>query len=83
MIIGYYGTRFYRNVVFSFSDNDVTVSHHITRLWANFVRTGNPGEEWNPVEENKKMFLNLSLEPHMEIRDDYYNQRMEFWRSIL
>ena len=65
------------------STNDSITSQHITRLWANFVKTGDPGEEWRPVNSDDKMYLNINLDPQMERRDEYYNQRMEFWRSII
>ena len=67
---------------YELSSSDVMTSKHITRMWANFVKTGNPGGEWSPVEESNKMYLNLNTNPQMEHRDESFNERMEFWRSL-
>ena len=65
-----------------FSDNDMAASLQMTTLWSNFIKTGDPGPAWSPVTSDDKRFLNLGLEKHMQERDDYYLQRMEFWRSL-
>jgi len=64
------------------SDNDMAASLQMTTLWSNFIKTGDPGPAWSPVTSDDKRFLNLGLEKQMQERDDYYLQRMEFWRSL-
>ena len=66
----------------NFSGNDSITSLHITTLWSDFIKTGNPGGVWNPVDSDNKMFLNLNKEPRMEARDSRYDDKMVFWRSI-
>ena len=51
-------------------------------MWSDFIKTGNPGGVWNPVDSDNKMFLNLNKEPRMEARDSRYDDKMVFWRSI-
>merc|ERR1712002_1191262 len=65
------------------SDNDMAASLQITTFWSNFIKTGDPGPAWSPVTSDDKRYLNLGLEQHMQERDDYYLERMEFWRSLL
>jgi len=69
-------------VNFGLSENDTVTSNQITSLWSNFIKTGDPGGVWSPVEEDTKMYLNLNMQPRMEARDEYYQERMQFWRSI-
>ena len=57
-------------------------SLHITTMWSDFVKHGSPGGGWTPVEADSKTFLNLNMEPRMETRDQHYNDRIAFWRSI-
>ena len=51
-------------------------------MWSEFIKTGNPGGAWDPVNSDNKMFLNLNKEPKMEARDERYENKMLFWRSI-
>ena len=67
--------------------NDTRTSLHMTRYWANFIKTGNPNGadttvEWTPTNENNKKYLNLNVEPFMEERSEEYIENMLFWRSI-
>merc|ERR1711971_1329360 len=36
-------------VPFGLSENDSITSLHITTMWSDFMKTGNPGGVWNPV----------------------------------
>ena len=63
---------------------DAAVSLHMTRLWTNFVRFGSPsppGEavEWGPVEGVEGPFINMQERPSMQLRDEDYRTRMEWW----
>ena len=51
-------------------------------MWSEFIKTGNPGGVWDPVDSDNKMFLNLNIEPKMEARDERYENKIHFWRSI-
>ena len=51
-------------------------------MWSEFIKTGNPGGGWDPVSLKNKMFLNLNRDPHMEMRDGRYDDKITFWRSI-
>ena len=69
------------------SDNDTATSLHMTRYWANFIKTGNPNGadttvEWTPVERDNTNYLNLNVVPSMEARNETYREMMEFWRDI-
>ena len=54
----------------------------MTSLWSEFIKNGNPGEGWMPVDQDSKQFLDFNLEPKMESRSEYYEARMDFWKSI-
>ena len=65
---------------------DAQVSLLLTRLWANFVRFGDPspageGVAWGRVEENAGPFFRLGLEPRMEERGQDYQRRMGWWQE--
>ena len=51
-------------------------------MWSEFIKTGNPGDVWDPVDSGNKMFLNLNKDPKMEARNGRYDEIMSFWRSI-
>ena len=54
----------------------------MTSLWSEFIKNGNPGGGWNPVDQDSKQYLNFNLDPKMESRSEHYEARMDFWKSI-
>ena len=71
----------------SLGGSDIPVSRHITTMWADFVKFGDPtppgGEfTWDPVTKDKREYLVLDKVLRME-RSQEYTERMQFWRQIL
>ena len=64
------------------SENDTLTSLHLTSLWSSFVRTGQPGGGWSPVEEDSRRLLSLGPAPSMVERGEDYNMRMEAWGAM-
>ena len=69
------------------SHNDTLTSLHMTRYWANFIKTGNPNGndtpvEWTPVSRDNKQYLSLNVVPSMEQRNETYRENMQFWSDI-
>jgi len=69
------------------SEEDRQTSLHLTSLWSNFVKYGDPtppGEDmiWEPVVEEDKRFLKLSSSISMESRPTDYIERISFWRQL-
>ena len=69
------------------STEDSIVSRHITHMWSNFVKFGDPtppGAEfaWDPITQDKREYLVLDTVLRMEKSADY-TERMDFWRRIM
>ena len=64
------------------SENDTLTSLHLTSLRSSFVRMGQPGGGWRPVEEESRRLLSLAPAPSMVDRGEDYNSRMEAWRAM-
>ena len=67
---------------------DIAVSKHMTTMWSNFVKFGNPtppGQdksiEWEPVSKTQKKYLRIQKDPAMEHSQEY-SERMEFWYNL-
>ena len=71
------------------SQGDIEASLHLTELWSNFVKYGDPsppgtdGVAWEEVTADSKKYLKLDSQMSMEARTDTYLDRMQYWRSIL
>ena len=71
----------------SLSSEDTIVSRHLTHMWSNFVKFGDPtptGEEftWEPITTQQREYLVLDEVLRME-RSQEYIERMQFWRQIM
>lgn len=73
------------------SEEDVKASLHLTTLWSNFIKYGDPsppGTEatedsiWDPVAINNKKYLKLGSSISMESRSQDYLDRMQYWRNL-
>ena len=67
--------------------DDTAVSKHLTSMWSNFVKFGDPtppgGEfAWKPISQDRREYLVLGPQLRME-RSVEYVERMAFWREIL
>ncbi|GLV44898.1 uncharacterized protein CBL_14529 [Carabus blaptoides fortunei] len=63
------------------SDPENKIIDHLTTLWANFARTGNPTPDnpalWPPRTSNNKVYLNIDTE--LTLKDDLYGDRYAVW----
>jgi len=71
----------------SLGSSDTLVSWHITTMWSNFIKFGDPtppgGDfSWDPVTKEKREYLVLDEVLRME-RSQEYTERMQFWRQIM
>ena len=69
-------------------DNDKDVRELLVSFWSNFAKYGDPtppgsAVTWSPVSEDSRLYLNISgTEPSMQ-RAGYYEDRMQFWSSVV
>ncbi|XP_044729185.1 cocaine esterase-like [Chrysoperla carnea] len=62
--------------------------HRMTKLWTNFVKTGNPNSvndpllnvKWLPIESNKFNYLKISS--NLELKENPPGKHMKFWEDI-
>ena len=73
------------------SEEDIQASLHLTELWTNFVKYGDPtppglessnDQVWVPVSTDDKRYLKLGSTISMESRSENYLDRMQFWRNL-
>jgi carboxylesterase type B len=52
------------------------------KLWSNFAKTGNPGNEiWKPIENASELNY-LILDTELKMEKNVNGKRMNFWRKI-
>ena len=71
----------------SLGSSDNLVSRHITTMWSNFIKFGDPTPPggdfvWDPVTKEKREYLVLDEVLKMEMSQEY-TERMQFWRQIM
>ena len=76
------GDRMRRNLyITKFTQDDVTVSLNIMKMWADFAKTGNPGYNWPVYTTSKKEYLNIALKP--SVGSNYNPRMMAFWNYYI
>ncbi|XP_069678273.1 esterase FE4-like [Periplaneta americana] len=79
----------FTNQTFAPESPELELSRRIIKLWANFVKTGNPTPEadpllqnvtWNPVTQTE--FPYLHIDTNLTLKHDLLNDTMNFWDQL-
>ncbi|CAH1793473.1 unnamed protein product [Owenia fusiformis] len=71
--------------IFNWTDADRAASDEMTKLWANFVKTGNPTPDtntWKPFKMNDYKYLNIA-KPANKLEKDFRIREYAFWREYV
>ena len=65
----------------NFTKDDGVVSKNIMRMWVNFAKTGNPGNNWPRFDANNKEYLEINF--NTTTKTNYNPRRMAFWNVLI
>eukprot|EP00112_Aurelia_sp_Birch-Aquarium-sp1_P001041 Seg1103.2 transcript_id=Seg1103.2/GoldUCD/mRNA.D3Y31 product=Cholinesterase protein_id=Seg1103.2/GoldUCD/D3Y31 len=68
-------------LISNFTKDDGIVSENMMRMWANFAKTGDPGNNWPHFNANNKEYLEINLNTTTET--NYNPRRMTFWNDVI
>ncbi|XP_069678271.1 juvenile hormone esterase-like isoform X1 [Periplaneta americana] len=87
--LGYLYRSTFTNKTFVPGSPELEMSKRIVRLWANFVKTGNPTPEADPLLQNvawkpltKTEFPYLDIDTNLTLQHDLLKKAMNFWDQL-
>ncbi|KAJ4435645.1 hypothetical protein ANN_18261 [Periplaneta americana] len=87
--LGYLYRSTFTNKTFVPGSPELEMSKRIVRLWANFVKTGNPTPETDPLLQNvawkpltKTEFPYLDIDTNLTLQHDLLKKAMNFWDQL-
>ncbi len=65
----------------NYTDEDKVVSRNVMKLWTDFAKNGNPGNNWPKYTTSKKEYMNIGF--NLTVERDIETKRMAFWNKIV